>query len=440
MIGLWMMAIIEQGRHPSGDGPHVIGTANRLALLLIDGDMSFFVSAFSSLLGPHPPFAYLPFMTGKLIVPNAEWSHLLGGAIVLWICWDGIRRMGGGLIGFCWLMAVTPVWLQAENAGIDLWAGACVIQSLSHLAATKHMRNRFHIAMWGAWMGAAFMTKYTAPLFLWAPTLLAGWWVLKRGRWRALALSISGFCVVALPWWSTHANNVWGYIKHSGDGSTGLLTNQTLIDDPWGKIENVGWYPAAVADAVGWTTLIIIAIVLFVCMSGLNTFLRNAANASKFSILNCLGSAWLFHESLARNRMRTSTVYIAFLSVLGGWIVLNSQKQRQDRYILPAAPVAAAILGVTPLAWPALPYALSLFTKTKKFTHVTVQHRLNTTININWQITAYCNPVSFGNAPHKPVNPSTIWTTSGVKMDDGTKVHAQIILIGLFHWIQNAGV
>ena len=132
IIAYWLTTISTLGRHPSGDGPHVIGTANRLALLLIDGEFSYFINAFSSLLGPHPPFAYLPYALAKLAAPNVEWSHLLGGAFVLWLCWDGIRRIGGGIVGFFWLMSATPIWLQAENAGIDLWAGACVIQSLSY--------------------------------------------------------------------------------------------------------------------------------------------------------------------------------------------------------------------------------------------------------------------------------------------------------------------
>ena len=35
-------------------------------------------------------------------------------------------------------------------------------------------------------------------------------------------------------------------------------------------------------------------------------------------------------------------------SILGGWIMLNAQKQRQDRYVIPAYPIMSAGLAMAP--------------------------------------------------------------------------------------------
>ena len=190
----WITVISVTERHPGGDGPHILGTATRLAQLVLDGDWSLFVLCFSSLLGPHPPFAYVPFMSVELMGFSPDTSHLWAGALVIWVCWDGVRRLSGSLFGFCWMMSLTPIWLQAEIAGIDLVAGATVVQSISHLAKSEGLRHRWHVVGWGAWMGAAFMTKYTAPMFLWAPCLVTGIWILRYQRWNRFTF---GICFVS---------------------------------------------------------------------------------------------------------------------------------------------------------------------------------------------------------------------------------------------------
>ena len=86
----WINIIASTSRHPAGDGPHILGTATRLAQLLLDGEWSLFVVCFSSLLGPHPPFAYVPFMSVEFLGGGStNTSHLWAGALVVWLCWDG---------------------------------------------------------------------------------------------------------------------------------------------------------------------------------------------------------------------------------------------------------------------------------------------------------------------------------------------------------------
>ena len=124
----WIQSIAAYQRYPGGDGPHILGTSGRLAQLLRDGEFEWFVYCFSSLLGPHPPFAYLPFVGSALVFPDLPHNHLIGGAVVLWLIADAMYRMGAGIIGFAFIWVWTPIWLQSENAGIDLVAAATVIE------------------------------------------------------------------------------------------------------------------------------------------------------------------------------------------------------------------------------------------------------------------------------------------------------------------------
>ncbi len=312
----WLVACARLTRWPSGDGPHVLGTGLRLSQMIFDGDLYLALVCFSSLLAPHPPGAYLPGALGYTLSGGASWGHLLGGAIVLAVCLDGIRRLGG-MWGWVWLGATGLVWVQAESGGVDLIAAATVVQSLSHLAASDRLRRKDSAALWGAWMGLAFVTKYTAPMFLWGPCILAGWWVLRRGRWGALLVAIAAFTLVALPWWSGHYQNVIGYVQTSSNASTGMWDNQA-VTDPW-SAQSMRWYPAAAIDAFGWPGAIALLIGLLL------PWRRRGSHRG----------AW----------------GIPLLAVLGGLVLLNGQAQRQDRYLLPAIPLAAAAAGSAPLAF-----------------------------------------------------------------------------------------
>ena len=312
----WVQTIAVHQRYPGGDGPHILGTSGRLAQLLTEGEFEWFVYCFSSLLGPHPPFAYLPFVGSALVFPDIPYNHLIGGAIVLWVIADAMYRLGAGIFGFAFIWVWTPIWLQAENAGIDLVASATVIQSVSHLVRSNQLENRYHTFGWGAWIGAAFMTKYTAPMFLWAPCLVAGIWALKHKRMKRILQGIGAFCIVALPWWSTHWKQVQGYVLASGNAQSGLLTNKTIIEDPW-TVENMLWYPTAMMDTVGpWLPIAIL-----------------------FGVVLC-------SIQIANTRSWAGPVLIS--SILGGWLMLNAQKQRQDRYIIPAYPLMSAGLVMAP--------------------------------------------------------------------------------------------
>ncbi len=314
-LALWAFFIAQTGRWPSGDGPHVLGAAARLDQLLRDGEVLTFGWCFQSLLGPHPPGAYVPALLANMALGAGRWTHLAAGAGVLWLCWDGMRRLGGGPVSALLLAMAAPVWLQAENYGVDLLAAAAVVQCVSHLVASEGLSDRPHTLAWGAWLGVAFMTKYTAPMFLWAPCLAVGVSVLRHGRWRALGAAVLAFSVVAMPWWLSHLGGVVGYLGASTDASMELATNEDMVTSPWTALENLSWYPAALVDAVGWP--------------GLGALVVGLALPRK------LEGRWL----------------LPLLAGLGGWLILAMQVQRQDRYLLPLLPLLAAVAGGSRLRW-----------------------------------------------------------------------------------------
>ena len=106
-------------------------------------------------------------------------------------------------------------------------------------------------------------------------------------------------------------------MQTSGNASTGMWENQA-IEEPW-SAENVRWYPAAAVDAFGWPGVAALA----------------------------LGLLLPWRKSTAR----PGAFGIPLLAIVGGFVVLNSQSQRQDRYLLPAIPIAAAAAGSSPIGF-----------------------------------------------------------------------------------------
>ncbi len=326
LIGIWISRISETGRMPSGDGPHILSRGMRLAQQLHDFDLWTFFLCLQSLVGPHPPVAYVPSMFSYTLVGTGpEWAHLLGGGFVLWLIWDGLVRFGAGLVGALFCAGTGLIWIQAEGSGVDLIAAACVIQALSHLSKSARLSLRRHVLLWGVWMGLGFLCKYTAPIFMAAPCLLAGWWVVRDQRWKPLGMAVGAFMLVAGVWYSAHLSGVLGYISQSRDAAPGILTNKVVIENPWAA-DHIGWYPAALIDAWGWPGLICLLIGV--------AFWGRRKSAPE--------GAWL----------------IPLLGAGVGILVLMGQSQRQDRYLLPALPLLAVLIGSCRIRWLLAPIGL----------------------------------------------------------------------------------
>lgn len=324
-LAAWAALVVRAGRWPAADGPHVLGAAMRLAADLRAGELATFWKGFLTLLAPHPPLAYLPWTLSALLLGPGRWAHLLASAGLLALCVDGIRRLGGGAVGALWLAAPALVWAQAEQGGVDLVAATAVIQAISHLAASERLARRGAVLAWGAWMGVGFLAKYTFPMFLWAPCLLAGVWVVREQRWPRLLEAILAFGVVAGPWLAWRFDDVLAYVAASTAPDPFLVAARDLARGPWYAWENLSWYPAAALDALGWPGAIAALAAL-------------AARPVRGALPDARA--------------------LALLSVGGGWLILAQSVQRQDRYLLPALVLLAGLTGASRLrAWTA-PVAL----------------------------------------------------------------------------------
>ena len=329
LIGVWIVGIAGTGRMPVGDGPHIMGGGMRLAQYFQDLDFWTAFLCFQSSVGPHPPMAYFPSaLAYSLGGVSTDWAHLLGGGLVLWLIWDGLHRFGAGLVGAFFCVSAGVVWVQAEGSGVDLMASACVIQSLSHLVKSERLKNRKHVVLWGVWMGLGFLCKYTAPVFMAAPCLVAGWWVLRDRKWTQFILAFGAFMAVAGIWYLVHAEGVMGYIGQSqgaDEQTRSLMTNKALVENPWAPGE-VLWYPAVFLDTWGWPGALCVLLGLLV---------------------------WGRRKNLPEG-----TWLIPLLGVAVGVLVLMGQSQRQGRYLLPALPLLAVLVGTCRLRWLMAPVGL----------------------------------------------------------------------------------
>ncbi len=323
-LALWMAGVHATGRSPGGDGPHILGTGMRLAQMLTRFELLTLAECWNSLLAPHPPMAYLPAtLAYALVGTTTSWAHLLGGAFVLGLIWDALRRLGAGPVGALWAAAAGGLWLQAEIYGVDFVASAAVLQSVSHLAASERLERRLNVVGWGAWMGVAFLCKYTAPFYLVAPCLLAGWWTLRHRRWRQLGWALLGFAVLALPWYVPHLDRIIRYAASSSDTSNPLLTSNQLITT-W-SVDRFTWYLGVLLDNFG-------RVGLLVALPALLWWRR-------------------------RQGLKLESWSVPTLALLGGYLFLCLQTQRQGRYLTPALPLVAALVGSSRLRWLTAPVA-----------------------------------------------------------------------------------
>ena len=315
----WLLLVAPAHRQLTGDAPHLMGIALRLAGMIRHGEYLDAAHAGWTLLAPQPPGAYVPGVLAYLVLPPASRiGVLLAGALGLGLALDGVRRLGAGWIGLLLLAGAGVLWPQAEQYGVDLFAAACVVQSMSHLVASEELTRRGHAAAWGAWMGAAFMVKYTAPFFLVGPCLLAGLAVVRYRRWAALGLAIAGFAVVAGPWYAGHLREVLSYGLWSSDAGNELMSQRAQIfTEPYASAARLSWYPARALEVWGWLGLL---------AAGLG-LAWPSPRAPK-------GARWVLAAALAL-----------------AWLLLTAQLNRQARYLLPAVPLLAALAGTSRLRW-----------------------------------------------------------------------------------------
>ncbi|MFZ5477519.1 MAG: hypothetical protein ACOZNI_12155 [Myxococcota bacterium] len=303
-IAALLALLVWKARTPSGDGPHLVGVELRLAQLVRDGELARAFRLFSTLLAPQPPAGYLPGIASFVVLGTKPWAALVAMAVPLALIWDALRRLGASV---AWLAVVASpmVWLYTEQHGRDLVCAAVVLQALSWLDLSDRRKS----AVFGAWMGVGFLTKYTFPAFLLLPCLLA----FRPRHGRNLLVAIGIFALVCGPWFLSYGPRVWAYLHRSAavamDAETlnargDLLSREALL-----------YYPIALKDALGWP--------------GVAAVLIGVATRPTLPLAGALG----------------------------GVAVLSTMQTAQDRYALPA--LVCLIACLAPLAtrawgWPIL--------------------------------------------------------------------------------------
>lgn len=337
LVGALMLTMSWGNRFPSGDGPHLLGTAMRLGAELRAGDVGAFISHSLTLIAPHPPGAYMLVALLYALLGPLDVVPLLASLVCLALTWDAMLRIWRAMErpqvqnawGAALLVAAAPlVWSQAEFFGFDLAATAVVCQCVSHLLASRGLSVK-RSALWaGAWFGAGVWVKYTVPLFL-APAGLAVaaglLWDARRGRdglrqrlvngaWLAAAAAL-----VMAPLMVFAGKGMIGYVWHSffppeqfeqfvGDRAVEQRTLHSTFD-------RVFYYQGALKDLWGWPGLLLL--LLGVGLVGWRRrFWRRRAARAALVCLTC---------------------------VLGSSAVLAVLTAKQERYYLPAIFVLMAV-------------------------------------------------------------------------------------------------
>lgn len=294
---------------PYGDAPLLGANAARLVDLLRSYQFSAFIYTFFDMAIPQPPLGYLPLIAGQLLQGS---NGRVGAALlVLALCGDGLRRLGGAGWGWAFLALLSSpmVWQYSWEYGWDLAVSAVILQTLAALQQAQNTPSPRAWAIATLWLIVGGLTKYTMPFFMIIP-----WgWALIRSPQRPMVLKgllwgavLGG--LIALPWISLHIGALQPYI--SGSLTEGEAVKITQNARSWSeRLSWEGWlyYPLALKDALGWPVFLLL-------IAG-------------------------FRHPLAR------------LSLISGLLLLSFLPAAVDRYALPA--LALLCLGATRLPhWP----------------------------------------------------------------------------------------
>ena len=313
---LMLVTLLGSDRVPTGDAPHLLAIADKLAGKLARGEFLDFFESWSSLVTPHPPAGYL-LPIALSIADLSDSIPILTGLGGLALAWHGIILMvsrdqsqNWGL----WLSALLMfscalTWMAVEHMVWDVLAAGCVSACVGHLHASDGLRNKGHSLFFGLLMGIGFMTKFTFAGFLILPVLFAGWAVIRFRSFPGLLVSIAGFAAVSAPWLLTYGDAVWAYVANSSSAAHSISDSPA---SPWAhrlSASNLLYYPTVMRDMIGWPGIGLLSIALV--------------------------RGW-----------KTPAGRWATWAMLSGLIVLTFAGENQARYILPTLPLLGSILCV----------------------------------------------------------------------------------------------
>ncbi len=244
------------GAQPFEDGPYVLGVAWQLAWELRHGQLVEAFQHLASVVAPQPAGAYVPAVLGYTLLGSGPWVPVLVSWLLIWACWDGVRRLSawlwperslwGALVAWGAVASSALVLQSAEQLGVDLVLSACLLQAVSWAAVSEGLGERPASLAAGAWAGACLLVKYSAPLLLLGPLLVMAWELWRRRSAGHLFEAVALAGGVAGPFYLYNRPWILDYLQ----GSVGPQGAASPSLDQW------LFYPCVLALALGWPLLL----------------------------------------------------------------------------------------------------------------------------------------------------------------------------------------
>lgn len=264
VIALYVAILGSSARAPAADGPYMLAQAMALAGWLRAGDIGPALQEIARLAQPHPPVGYLPLvLLGLLGLPV---RGVIAGAAAFWllVLLDGMVRLcrpapwWSGQVAWAMASATGMVWWSADHAGFDLPAAATVVQALGWLHASDGLSKRRPAALFGLWLGAAFLTKYSTPMILVLPVVVGAAPALWRQP-RNLAVAVAVWGVTAGLFLFFNREGVAAYVASAldppaipGNFPERLTTMQRFGGD------GQRMFVAVLKESFGWPGLVVL--------------------------------------------------------------------------------------------------------------------------------------------------------------------------------------
>ncbi|HND29687.1 MAG TPA: hypothetical protein PLA94_06785, partial [Myxococcota bacterium] len=242
-----------------GDSPLLRVNALRLLNSFSSGSFLVFLENLAGTAQPHPPLGYLPLMLGEILGFAGGHSRLFASLCALLLIADAWRRQQRGPWPMFLLLCSPMCWQYSWEYGWDLAGAACVLQAVHWAVASDGLQKRRESLLFGLWAVAGVLTKYTVPFYLIFPcfVLLCGA-AMQPGRRRNLALVVGLGLLLLLPWLFWNRALLAPYIGGSFAEDTRAIT---MNGRSWAeRLSPSGllYYPAAIKDALGWPTLLLL--------------------------------------------------------------------------------------------------------------------------------------------------------------------------------------
>ncbi len=362
------------GRIGGADAPHLMSVDLRLGQLLLSGDLVHAARAWWALLAPQPPFGAVLGTLCAVVTSGRPVGLMLAMGLTLLLVFDALQRlslrMTGGRLGggVAWLAVLASpfTWSSVEQYSRDLSAGAAVLQALSWVCMPGALATRRSAVGFGAWMGIAFATKYTSPVFLVGPCLVVGLALVharSRAAWAGLGVAGLTFAGVAGAWYAVHWANVWRYLFVSLDpvAMKGVAASLRDVNSLDAKV----YYVATLWEAMSAPVVALLA----------------------------LGAAF---GGARKDSRLGATLLVA--ATLVGTFALSRTAQQVDRYVYPGFLLACALLVPLGRTWigavvaivalgPGLAASAARFAPGQPGKEATYTHGLAELSRSNWPIT-----------------------------------------------------